>query len=377
MLEESPVSRSRGFVRVAVLTAAAAIVVSACSGGASPSTGEGKVALLLPESKTTRYEAADKPFFEAKFKEVCPNTEIIYSNANDDAALQQQQAEAAIANGAKVLVLDPRDGEAAGVIVKDATSKGIKVISYDRLIKGGSKPDYYISFDNERVGKLQGEVLAAKLKADGNATGPVVMINGSSTDNNALLFNKGAKAALDAAGVTIAKEDWSDWDATKAQQLMEGFIAALGKDGFKGLYAANDNTSGGAQAAMKAAGIDVTKIPSTGQDAEVAGVQRILAGEQFMTVYKAIQPQAEAAAELACQLVKGETPTVTTVPVNNETADIASILLDPIAVTKDGALEGTKSVKDTIVADKFYGADTVAQICTADYAAACTEAGIQ
>lgn len=370
-------SRSRGFVRVAVLTAAAAIVVSACSGGASPSTGEGKVALLLPESKTTRYEAADKPFFEAKFKEVCPNTEIIYSNANDDAALQQQQAEAAIANGAKVLVLDPRDGEAAGVIVKDATSKGIKVISYDRLIKGGSKPDYYISFDNERVGKLQGEVLAAKLKADGNATGPVVMINGSSTDNNALLFNKGAKAALDAAGVTIAKEDWSDWDATKAQQLMEGFIAALGKDGFKGLYAANDNTSGGAQAAMKAAGIDVTKIPSTGQDAEVAGVQRILAGEQFMTVYKAIQPQAEAAAELACQLVKGETPTVTTVPVNNETADIASILLDPIAVTKDGALEGTKSVKDTIVADKFYGADTVAQICTADYAAACTEAGIQ
>jgi D-xylose transport system substrate-binding protein len=382
--------------RFVVAIAAVSVLVAACggtgTGSASPSTAAttgatkapattapatGKVALLLPEKQTARYEAADRPFFEAKFKAVCAGVELIYSNASESAATQQQQAEAAITNGAKVLVLDPVDGDAAGVIVNNAKSKNIPVISYDRLIKGGSKPDFYISFDNESVGNLQATTQLAGLAAAGKTNPKITMINGSPKDNNATLFNKGAKAAF-AGKAQIVKEDaMANWKPEEAQQLMEQFIAALGKNGFDGAYVANDGGAGGAIAAMKAGGVDPKTKFVTGQDAEVAAVQRILAGDQFMTVYKAIQPQAESAAQLACDLVKGKTPAATGKVVNNGTIDVASVLLVPIAVTVDGKVTGTKSIKDTIVADKFYGADTVAKICTAEFKAACTAAGIQ
>ncbi len=373
-------SRSRGFMRLAVLGAAVAIVATACSSGG----GGGKVALLLPEKQTARYEAADRPFFEAKFKALCPDQfkDYIYNNASQDATAQQQQAEAAIAAGAKVLVLDPVDGKSAGVIATNAASKGVKVISYDRLITGaGSKPDFYISFDNEKVGELQGQALLAKLTAMGKTNAKITMINGSPTDNNATLFKKGAHSVLDGK-VQVVKEDAAaNWKPEEAQQLMDGFIAALGKTGFDGAYQANDGTAGGAIASMKAAGIDPKTIPTTGQDAELAAIQRILLGTQYMTVYKAIQPEAEAAASLACELAKGTTPTETTTPVNNGTVDVPSILLVPIAVTADGSVAGTKSVKDTVVADKFYGADSATKICDAGVdpglPAACTAAGIQ
>ncbi|MCL4368332.1 MAG: substrate-binding domain-containing protein [Actinobacteria bacterium] len=354
---------------------ALAIVVSACGG----SSGGGKVALLLPEKQTARYEAADRPFFEAKLKELCPDQfkEYIYNNAAEDATAQQQQAEAAITAGAKVLVLDPVDGEAAGKIVTDAAAKGVKVISYDRLLKGGSKPDYYISFDNEAVGRLQGQALLDKLTADGKTMAKVIWINGSPKDNNALLFAKGAHSVLDGK-VEILKEDaMANWKQEEAQQIMEAAIAEFGKDGFDAVYVANDGGAAGVYAAMVANGVDPKTKPITGQDAQVDAIQRILTGDQYMTVYKAIQPEAELAAQLACKLVKGEKITDTTVAVNNGTIDVPSLLLTPVAVTVDGAVAGTKSVKDTVVADSFYGADTVAKICTPDFAAACTKAGIQ
>jgi D-xylose transport system substrate-binding protein len=337
----------------------------------------GSIALLLPESQTTRYEAADRPFFEAKFKELCPGVDIVYSNANQVAADQQQQAEAAIARGVKVMVLDPVDGESAGVIVKDAKAKNIPVISYDRLIKGGSNPDYYVSFDNERVGQLQAQALLAKLTASGKAKPKITMINGSPTDNNALLFKKGAHSVFDGK-VDIVKEDAAaNWKPEEAQQLMEQFIAAVGKDGFDGAYQANDGTAGGAIAAMKAAGIDPKTRPTCGQDAEVAAVQRILSGEQYATVYKQIQPEAEKTAQLACALVKGEKPAADLVhsKVNNGTSDVPSVLLTPIAVTATGGND-TQSVAETIVKDKFYGKDTVATICKG-YEAACQAANIK
>lgn len=340
---------------------------SSTSSGDSGSGGEAKkIALLLPESKTTRYDQQDKPLFEAKLKELCPNCTLDYQNADQDAAKQQTQAEAEIAKGVNVLVLDPVDGKAAAAIVAKAKAAKIPVLSYDRLILGGA-PDLYVSFDNEQVGKLQGEALAAKLKEDGNATGPIVKINGSPTDNNATLFKKGSNDALKAAGVEIAVEyDTPDWSPDKAQTFMEQQITKLGKTGFKGVYAANDGTGGGAIAAMKGAGIDVKTIPTTGQDAELAAIQRILAGEQYMTVYKAIKQQAEASATAAVDLANGKTPTNATGSVNNGEVDVPSILLTPVSVTKD-------NVKDTIVADQFY---TVDQICTADYKEACTAAGI-
>ena len=181
------------------------------------------------------------------------------------------------------------------------------MISYDRLITDADI-DYYISFDNEQVGKLQGESLVKKLTDDG-AKGDIIMINGAPTDNNAKLFKEGAHSVIDGSDFKVAKEyDTPDWSPDKAQQEMEQAITAVGKDGFVGVYAANDGTAGGAIAAMKGNGVDPKKIPTTGQDAELAAIQRILIGEQYMTVYKAIKPEAEQAAELAVPLAKGETP---------------------------------------------------------------------
>jgi D-xylose transport system substrate-binding protein len=324
---------------------------------------------LLPETKTARYEASDLPDFKAKLTalgfDVANN--LIYSNANQDAAAQQSQAEAAITNGAKVLVLDPVDSAAAAAIADAAKTANIPVISYDRLITGSAGVSYYISFDNEQVGKLQGQSLLDALTKAGITNPSIVMINGSPTDNNATLFKKGAHDILDGK-VTIAKEyDTPDWSPDQAQTEMTQALTALNNK-VDGVLAANDGTAGGAIAAMTSAGI-TTFPPVTGQDAEVAGIQRILAGQQYMTVYKAIKPEAEAAATLAFDLATGVTPDATLVngTVNNGKMDVPSILLVPIAVTKD-------NVESTIIADGFH---TVAEICTADFAAACTAAGVK
>jgi D-xylose transport system substrate-binding protein len=342
---------------------------SSTSGGGSSSSGGGKkIALLLPETKTARYESQDRPLFEAKLKQLCSDCEIIYSNADQDAAKQQQQAEAAITNGANVLVLDPVDGAAAGAIVNRAKQSKIPVISYDRLITN-APVDYYISFDNAKVGKLQGDALVKALKAEGKSSGNLVMINGAPTDNNAKLFKQGAHSVLDSSGYKIAKEyDTPDWSPDKAQTEMEQAITALGKNGFVGTYAANDGTAGGAIAAMKGAGVNPKQVPVTGQDAELAAIQRILIGEQYMTVYKAIKPEAETAAQLAYDLSQGKKPAgdVVNGQTDNGQGQIPSVLLQPVSVTKD-------NVKDTVVKDGFWKAS---QICTGQYKAACTEAGI-
>jgi D-xylose transport system substrate-binding protein len=336
------------------------------SSGSGDGGGGGSIALLLPESKTARYESQDRPNFEKKVKELCSDCDIIYSNADQDAAKQQQQAEAAITKGAKVLVLDPVDAASAGAIVNRAKQSQIPVISYDRLITDADI-DYYISFDNEQVGKLQGDSLVKKLKDDGSK-GSIIMINGAPTDNNAKLFKEGAHSVIDGSGFKVAKEyDTPDWSPDKAQQEMEQAITAVGKDGFVGVYAANDGTGGGAIAAMKGNGIDPKTRPTTGQDAELAAIQRILIGEQYMTVYKAIKPEAEQAAELAVALAKGETPPEAKDKVDNGMEQVPSILLTPVAVTKD-------NINDTIVKDGFWSVD---EICTDKYAAACKEAGIQ
>jgi D-xylose transport system substrate-binding protein len=360
---------------VAVL--AAAMLMAACGdddddggggGGGGGDGGGGSIALLLPESKTARYESQDRPNFENKVEELCPDCDILYSNADQDAAKQQQQAEAAITKGAKVMVLDPVDAASAGAIVNRAKQSQIPVISYDRLITDADI-DYYISFDNEKVGTLQGESLVQKLEEDG-AEGSIVMINGAPTDNNAKLFKQGAHSVIDESPFKVAKEyDTPDWSPDKAQQEMEQAITALGKDGFVGVYAANDGTAGGAIAAMKSAGIDPKTRPTTGQDAELAAIQRILVGEQYMTVYKAIKPEAEAAAQLAVALVNGEEPPADLVndEIDNGMEQVPSVLLEPVAVTVD-------NIQDTIVKDGFW---KPSEICTGKFASACQKAGIE
>jgi D-xylose transport system substrate-binding protein len=354
----------------AVLFVGTAAAISGCGGSTTGGTGAKlKIALLLPETKTARYETQDRPLFEAKVKALDPNIEILYSNANQDAAQQQSQADAALTNGANVLVLDPVDSASAASIVTKAKAKGVPVISYDRLILN-AEVDYYVSFDNEQVGKLQGQALLDKLTADGKAGKAIVMINGSPTDNNATLFKAGAHSILDGKVTIGAEYDTPDWSPDQAQAEMDQAITKLGKTGFVAVYCANDGTCGGAIAAMKGAGIDPKTIPTTGQDAELAGIQRILLGEQFMTIYKAIKLEAEATAELAVALAKGEAPpsSLTLSTVNNGTKDVPSVLLKPVPVTKE-------TIKSTVVADGFW---TAAQIMnTPELQAAGAAVGLQ
>src|SRR5512144_652964 len=264
-------SRSKSWARGAVLSVAALVIglgLAACGGGGGG--GGPKIALLLPESATTRYEAHDHPEFEDAMKAACSDCDIIYSNADQDASKQQSQMEAALTDGADVVVLDPVDSASAASMVSLAKQQNVPVVSYDRLILNSADVNAYVSFDNVKVGELQGSTLVKKLAADGNPTGPIVKINGSPTDNNAKLFGQGADSQLTKAGVQVAQEyDTPDWSPDKAQSEMDQAITALGKTGFTGVYAMNDGTAGGAIAAMQGAGIDTKTIPTTGQDAEL------------------------------------------------------------------------------------------------------------
>ncbi|WP_344951320.1 sugar ABC transporter substrate-binding protein [Sphaerisporangium flaviroseum] len=353
---------------------AIAVLATGCGGStgeAAPSgqgdTGATKaptIALFLPESKTTRYEAFDRPLFEAKVKALCAECRVLYSNADQDAAKQQQQVEAALTQGADVLVLDAVDAAAVAPLVNQAKQKKVPVIAYDRLISGIAY-DYYVSFNNVRVGEMQGQALLDALEAKGTRDkGQIVMINGATTDPSSADYKKGAHNVLDGK-VKVGREfDTPDWSPDKAQQEMEQAITALGRDKIVGVLSANDGMAGGAIAAMKRAGYD-PMLPITGQDAELAAVQRILTGEQYMTIYLDIRSEAEKSAELAVAVGRGEKPPAATT-VDNGTAAIPAFLLDPIAVTAD-------KVKDTIVKDGFY---KVADICKGEAASACAKAGI-
>ena len=334
-----------------------ALLASATLVACSPGNGAVKIALLLPESKTARYEAFDRPFFEKRISEL-GNYEVLYSNADQDAAKQQSQAEAALASGVKVLVLDPVDSSAAASIVAAANAQGIPVIAYDRIVKGG-KLAYYVSFDNENIGELQGRALVDKLDADG-ASGGILMVNGSPTDGNAGQFKSGALSQIGASSYPVLADfDSPDWSPDKAQDWVAGQITQFGGR-IAGVYAANDGTAGGAIAALKAANVSPLPVV-TGQDAELAGIQRIVSGDQYMTIYKAMKQQATLAAEVAVKLAKGE-PVTGDIEVDGAPAT----LLSAVVVTRD-------NIMDTVVKDGIY---TVAEICTPEYAAACAAAGI-
>jgi D-xylose transport system substrate-binding protein len=348
-------------IGLGLAVSALALSLAACgsgnSGSSSASSGK-KVALLLPESKTTRYESLDRPLFTAALKTACADCQLIYSNADQDAAKQQQQAEAALTQGANVLVLDPVDGKAAAAVAAAAKAQNVPVVAYDRAIDGAN---YYVSFDNETVGKLQATTLVDILKKAGKTSGNLAMINGSPTDPNAAQFKKGAHSVLDSSGYKIAAQfDTPDWSPDKAQAWMEGQLSAI-KSGLVGVYAANDGTAGGAIAALKGGG--VTPLPPvTGQDSELAAIQRIVSGDQAMTIYKAVKPQAEAAAKGAVALANGGKAESTSV-VNG----VPSTILTPVAVTK-------ANINDTVVKDGLY---KVTDICTASFQAACTAAGLK
>lgn len=340
--------------------------------GASTSDGGGgggTIALLLPETKTTRYEEQDRPNFERRVGELCPDCEVIYSNANGDAARQQQQAEAAITEGAKVIVISAVDVASAGAIVQRAEQSDVQVIAYGRLIPD-APIDYYVSIDPFKVGQQQAEVQLEAMDEAGISDPRVVMINGAPTDSNSKPYKDGATQTYEQAGAEIVQSyDTADWSPDKAQQEMEQALTALGKDGFDGVYAANDGMAGGAIAALKGAGIDPGERFVTGQDAELAGIQRILAGEQLMTVYQPLIQLSETAAQLAVPIAQGSEPPADVAPdaVDNGAGEIPSALLDTIAITKD-------NIEETVVKDGFLD---VSEICSGPYQKACQEAGLR
>jgi D-xylose transport system substrate-binding protein len=325
----------------------------------------GKIALLLPESKTTRYEQQDKPNFIKRVKQLCPKCQVIYENANQDAAKQLQQAEAALTDGAKVLVLDAVDVQSAGTIVARAKAQKVPVISYGRLV-ANAPLDYYVSIDPFKVGQQQAQVLLKALK--GKPSPRIVMVNGSPTDSNAPPYKKGAHSVFTPAGVKVVKEyDTPDWSPDKAQTEMEQAITAVGAKNIDAAYVANDGMASGVVAAMKSAKIDPKTHPVTGQDAEVGGIQRILTGDQLMTVYQPIQKIAFTSAELAVPLAQGKTPPpIAKEKVDNGSKQVPAVLLPTIAITKD-------NIESTVIKDGFL---TASQVCTSAFKAACTQAGI-
>ncbi len=347
--------------RVAVLATVfvvAASALAACSQGASGKSGQTvKIGLLLPESKTTRYEHADKPMFEAKLRSL-GDYELVYANASQDAAKQQQQAESALAQGVKVLVIDPVDAVAAKSIVTSAAAQDVDVIAYDRFIESKDLA-YYIAYDAEKVGELQGHALVYRMRATG-ATGGILMINGSPTDSNAANYKRGAHTVIDASGIAIVGEyDTPDWSPEKAQDWTTGQIS-LHASAIGGVYAANDGTAGGAIAAFLAAGVNPVP-PVTGQDSEKSALQRLLSSTQFMTVYKAIQDEAAAAAEVAVALATGKD-----VSAPQTIKGTPSEILPPVVVTAE-------TIKSTVLKDEFVSID---EVCTREYAAACARFGL-
>ncbi|TGQ11735.1 MULTISPECIES: sugar ABC transporter substrate-binding protein [unclassified Mesorhizobium] len=319
------------------------------------------VAFLMPDQASTRYEQHDYPGFVAEMKKLCPGCKVIYQNADADAARQQQQFNSVISQGAKAIVLDPVDSTAAASLVKLAQSQGVKVIAYDRPIPT-APADFYVSFNNEGIGKAIADSLVEHLKAlkVDPANGGLLQINGSPTDAAAGLIKKGIHEGLDNSGYPILAEfDTPEWAPPKAQQWASGQITRFGAK-ILGVVAANDGTGGGAIAAFKAAGVDPVP-PVTGNDATIAALQLIIAGDQYNTISKPSEIVAAAAANVAVKLLSGETPKA-----EMTLYDTPSQLFTPAVVTQE-------NLKAEIIDKKI---NTAAELCVDRYAEGCKKLGI-
>ena len=325
-----------------------------------------KVAFLMPDEGSTRYEEHDRPGFVAEMQKLCPTCEVLYQNANADASRQQQQFNSVISQGAKAIVIDPVDSTAAASLVHQAQGQGIKIIAYDRPIPS-ARADYYVSFNNEQIGKAIAQSLVKHLKASKVATSGVgvLEINGSPTDAAAGLIKKGVHEGLAGSGYkTLAEYDTPDWQPSKAQQWASGQVTRFNKK-IVGVVAANDGTGGGAVAAFKAAGMDPVP-PVTGNDATIAGLQLIIAGDQYNTIVKPSEIVAAAAANVAVDLLRGQPPKAKTTLFGTPTE-----LFVPTLVTAE-------NLKTEIVDKQVAGKpiETATVLCTDRYATGCTKLGI-
>jgi D-xylose transport system substrate-binding protein len=324
---------------------------SAWAGG---SQEKARVAFLLPENVTPRWEGSDAPTFKAALQKLMPGVQIDVLNALNDPSKQQSQAEAELTKGAKVLVIAAVDQKAAAVIVNEADKQHVPVIAYDRLIRN-SPLAYYVSFDSVAVGKAE-----ASWMADNTQQGArLVIINGSPTDDNAHLVNQGIHSVLDPlfqskARVLVAEEWTPGWDPTKAQNEMEQILTKANNQ-VDGVVSANDGMSGGIIAALKAQGMSGT-VKTTGQDASLEGVQNVLLGTQGVTVFKDFRLQAPAAAEIAADILKGQKPTNINATVNNGQVDVPSVMLQVVPIDQSNV---KTLVTNGWIQSQFGGVDKV------------------
>ncbi|MFD4598276.1 sugar ABC transporter substrate-binding protein [Streptomyces sp. NPDC058464] len=367
--------------RIAMFVAASTMTLSLAGCGMLNATGSSTsatptkgnditVGVLMPDKINTRYTNFDYPIMKSKIAELTNKQgKVDYQNAASSASTQAKQMQTMIDEKVDVIILDSVDSHAIAGTVKKAKAAGIPVIAYDRLAEGPI--DAYVSFDNELVGEVQARTLLEGIGSSVDTSDKVIMINGSPTDPNAKQFKTGAMSELNGkvttAGLTY---DTKDWNPDIAEQEVTKAINSIGKDNIAAVYSANDAMAGGVVKALKAAGV-TTMPPITGQDADLDAIQRILTGEQYMTVYKPYPDEAEAAAQMAVYKVQGKdiqfdalTQDTVDSPTNK---NIPSQLVQVNAVTKS-------KIKDTVVADGIY---KISQICTADYKTACAAAGLK
>ena len=327
------------------------------------------IGVLMPEKTNTRYEEFDYPIIKAKVAALTDNRgKTQYVNAGSSAKVQDDQMQKMIDEKVDCILLDAVDSKKIAPMVTKAKEAGIPVIAYDRLAQGPI--DAYVSFDNELVGEVQGRALTEAL-GTADTSDKIVMINGSPTDPNAAQFKTGALSEL-SGRVTIAAEYDTDWSPEKAQSYMTEAIQKIGRSKISAVYSANDAMVTGILKALRNAGATTGDLPPiTGQDAELAGVQRIVSGEQYMSVYKPYAAEAEAAAEAAVAKVQGrdlQFEALTRDKVDSPTdKNIPAKLVQVVALTKS-------NIADTVVADDLYSVD---DICTAQYKADCNAIGLK
>ena len=382
-------SRPNRFFSLVFALFAAAVLLIACSPASTPvttqpateeqvaetpaQTGTIKIGLFLPDKKTARWDSKDRPFFETKLKEICPDCEFLYNNVDADATAQLTAVQTAITNGANVVAVSSVDSKAAAAIADYAKAAGVPVIAYSRPIENSDGVTVSVGFQLRDIGVAQAQALVDHLNEKGVTNPQIVMINGGPSDANMPIIKEGAMAVfqplVDAGELTILRSvDTPDWDPTKAQNEMQQILTATADTQIDGVYVMNDGMAGGVVAALKAAGIDPLP-PVTGLDCELAAVQRIVAGEQLDSVYLPIKVLADTAAQMAYDLAtKGEvSPDMLQGTMNNGVMDVPAAFIPVVSVD-------VTNIEETLIAEGFW---TVEDICTAEFDEACKAAGLE
>ncbi|HEU0206722.1 MAG TPA: substrate-binding domain-containing protein [Pseudolysinimonas sp.] len=351
-------------ISIIVAVAASALLLTGCAtSGGGGSTASTRACVILPDTASSpRWESLDRPALQKAFTDAGFEADI--QNAQGDTSKYATIADQELTKGCGVMVLTDLNGSALAV-TKKAQKQGIPVIAYDRPITDGNATDpkmvadYYVSFDNEKVGALEGQMIVDGLKAAGKdpASAVVVYMGGDPADGNAKLFHDGAVAVMSAAGIKPAAEPTGVWDGDKSATNFEQALTSLGGK-VDAVWVANDTNAAGVITILDKNGL---KVPVSGQDASVAGLQNVLLGKQTGTVYKQVSLEAKAASDLAISLLKGEKPTA-----NKTLYGKPFVAVTPVSV-------GPKEV-ETVVTN---GDAKASDICTADVAAACATYGVK